>query len=80
MFIYKESKRFFPENTGRILSVFLENYFEKYVQYDFTGNNLDNLYDFFNRPDLVIYLAWEGLDNYLDLIHIEKNLGLLSRP
>ena len=43
-YVYKESKRFFPENTGRILSVFLENYFEKYVQYDFTAN-LENQLD-----------------------------------
>lgn len=46
----------------------------KYMQYDFNSNNIDNLFEFFNKPDLVIHLAWEGLPNYNSLIHIEKNL------
>ncbi len=47
-YVFKENKRFFPENTGRILSVFLENFFSKYVQYDFTAsleNQLDVISD-----------------------------------
>jgi len=36
----------------------------------------ENLFDFFQRPDLLIHLAWEGLPNYKDLFHMEKNLLL----
>ena len=34
----------------------------------------NNLYDYFEKPDLLIHLAWEGLPNYTDLLHLEKNL------
>tara|TARA_B100000900_G_scaffold380278_1_gene365872 strand:- start:3704 stop:4558 length:855 start_codon:yes stop_codon:yes gene_type:complete len=32
-----------------------------------------NWYSYFNAPDLLIHLAWQGLPNYNDRIHIEKN-------
>lgn len=31
-------------------------------------------YNFFERPDHVIHLAWEGLPNYKSIFHIEENL------
>ncbi|MCK4464780.1 MAG: NAD-dependent epimerase/dehydratase family protein [Bacteroidales bacterium] len=34
----------------------------------------ENFFQFFQRPDLLIHLAWEGLPNYTDLFHLEKNL------
>jgi len=33
-----------------------------------------NYYEFFQRPDLMIHLAWEGLPNYKSSFHIEENL------
>src|SRR6266404_914961 len=33
-----------------------------------------NYYEFINRPDAVIHLAWEGLPNYKSLFHFEDNL------
>ena len=33
-----------------------------------------NYFDFFERPDLMIHLSWEGLPNYLQDFHIEDNL------
>jgi nucleoside-diphosphate-sugar epimerase len=33
-----------------------------------------NYVSFFNNPDAVIHLAWEGLPNYRSLFHFEKNL------
>lgn len=46
----------------------------RYIHYDL--NNLENLnlYEYFDKPDKLIHLAWEGLPNYNDIIHIEKNL------
>jgi len=32
-------------------------------------------YNFFNQPDVIIHLAWEGLPNYNSLFHIEQNLS-----
>ena len=34
----------------------------------------DNYYTFFEKPDCVIHLSWEGLPNYNELFHIERNL------
>lgn len=45
----------------------------KYIPFKFK-NTKDNLYTFFQRPQAVIHLAWEGLPNYNKLFHIEKNL------
>ena len=39
-----ENRRFIPEDRGRIVTVFLENFFHKYVEYDFTAN-LENSLD-----------------------------------
>ena len=33
-----------------------------------------NFFEFFQQPDLLIHLAWEGLPNYQKLFHFEKNL------
>jgi len=46
----------------------------KYIQYDLDDNQDEDLYKLFNQPDKVIHLAWGGLPNYNDLMHIEKNL------
>lgn len=34
----------------------------------------DSFFDFFHQPELLIHLAWEGLPNYQELFHLEKNL------
>ncbi|HWB25349.1 MAG TPA: NAD-dependent epimerase/dehydratase family protein [Chitinophagaceae bacterium] len=39
--------------------------------------NFDNSVDyfqFFNSPDVIIHLAWQGLPNYTSLFHFENNL------
>lgn len=36
-YVREEKLRFIPEDRGRIVTVFLENYFRKYVEYDFTA-------------------------------------------
>ena len=46
----------------------------KHISYDLNSKEELNLYDYFYKPDKVIHLAWDGLPNYNDLIHIEKNL------
>lgn len=33
-----------------------------------------NYYEFFDKPDVMIHLAWEGLPNYKAAFHIEDNL------
>ncbi len=45
-YVRLESKRFFPEDRGRIVTTFLENFFKRYVEYSFTAdleNSLDDI-------------------------------------
>lgn len=38
-----DKKQLVPEDKGRLVTAFLENFFERYVQYDFTANLEDQL-------------------------------------
>ncbi len=42
-YVRLENRRFIPEDRGRIVTAFLENWFEQYVQYDFTANMEERL-------------------------------------
>jgi len=45
-YVLKDKNRFFTEHRGRLTSSFLENFFERYVEYDFTAsleNKLDEI-------------------------------------
>ena len=37
-YVRLEKKRLLPEDKGRVLTAFLENFFARYVEYDFTAN------------------------------------------
>lgn len=54
------------------------DWFEKvtYIEYDLNDNLDEDLYSYFKKPDVLIHLAWEGLPNYKDLIHLDKNLQI----
>ncbi len=42
-YVRLEKRRFMPEDRGRIVTVFLENFFRRYVEYDFTAALEDQL-------------------------------------
>lgn len=45
-YVRLDKRRFVPEDRGRIVTAFMENFFNKYVQYDFTAdleNSLDDI-------------------------------------
>ncbi|MFM2128636.1 MAG: topoisomerase 1 [Pseudomonadota bacterium] len=43
-YVRLESRRFIPEDRGRVVTAFLTNYFQHYVEYEFTAQ-LENLLD-----------------------------------
>jgi dTDP-6-deoxy-L-talose 4-dehydrogenase (NAD+) len=47
------------------------NYRELNFEHVHSGNNY---FEYFDNPDHVIHLAWEGLPNYKSLFHFEQNL------
>ena len=47
-YVTVEKNRFIPDDEGRIVTAFLENFFQRYVEYDFTANleeTLDSISD-----------------------------------
>ncbi len=44
-YVRMDKMRFIPEDRGRIVTVFLENFFKKYVEYDFTAQLEEHLDD-----------------------------------
>ena len=43
-YVRKEKNRLFPEDKGRIVTIFLLNFFKRYVEFDFTAG-LENQLD-----------------------------------
>jgi nucleoside-diphosphate-sugar epimerase len=57
----------------------IQNWFRhvKYIPFDFTEFvEAENYFDFFEEPDVLIHLAWQGLPNYENAFHEEANLPL----
>ena len=49
--------------------------FVKYIPFNLKEfDNSINYYDYFDNPDAIIHLAWEGLPNYKASFHMEVNL------
>ena len=46
-----------------------------YIPYELNKSIHKDLFTLFKEPDLLIHLAWEGLPNYKDLFHFERNLS-----
>jgi len=44
-YVKKEKNRLIPEDTGRLVTAFLSNYFRRYVEYDFTADLEEQLDD-----------------------------------
>ncbi len=55
-YVRMEKNRFFPEDKGRIVTAFLENFFSRYVEYDFTAS-LEEKLDKVSAGDL----SWKDL-------------------
>lgn len=64
-YVRLQQKRFVPEDRGRIVTAFLENYFNRYVQYDYTANLEDKLDDITNAK-----IQWKDvLTDFWALFH-----------
>lgn len=50
----------------------------KYIPYDLNDNK-KKLFNFFQKPEAAIHLAWQGLPNYKDMIHLKQNFINNSR-
>ncbi len=55
-YVRLESRRFVPEDRGRVVTAFLSGYFNKYIQYNFTAELEDKLDAISNGE-----VAWKGV-------------------
>ncbi len=65
-YVVLEKKRFIPHSKGRVLTAFLENYFKKYVEYDFTAeleNELDEVASGSKKWKTLLGDFWKGFDS-----------------
>lgn len=79
-YVKLEKKRFFPQARGRVVNAFLNHFFTKYVEYDFTANLEDKLDDVSNGE--MNYLAvlkefWQDFKFKADEVMEFKNSDIL---
>ncbi len=62
-YVRLSERKFIPEDRGRIVTIFLENYFKQYVEYDFTAaleGQLDEISDGKLKYKDVLRGFWDG--------------------
>jgi DNA topoisomerase-1 len=68
-YVKLESRRFTPEDRGRIVTAFLESFFRRYVEYNFTAD-LENQLDDISNGDIdwkaVLRAFWEHFKAAID--------------
>ena len=68
-YVELSKKRFVPEDRGRVLTIFLSNYFKKYVEYDFTAsleNELDDISNGVIEYKNVLFKFWQDFKNVIE--------------
>ena len=68
-YVKKDKNRLVPEDTGRLLNFFLEAYFNKYIEYDYTAKleeNLDDISSGEKKWKEVIKSFWEELSQSVE--------------
>lgn len=80
-YVRLEKKRFICEDRGRIVTAFLEEYFSKYVEYDFTAsleNDLDEISSGkINRIEM-LKKFWSGFKQNIDLAASKSNSEIIE--
>ena len=75
------AKRFVPEDRGRIVTAFMENYFNQYVQYDYTANLENKLDDITNgtlKWKSVLGEFWKTFDSTVKSVEPHKMSEVLE--
>jgi len=69
-YVRLDKKRFHCEDRGRIVTAFLHNFFERYVEYDFTAQleaQLDNIAEGNQKWEMVLTTFWAKLQEDVKL-------------
>ncbi len=80
-YVVVEKKRFFPEELGRLVTIFLVGFFKKYVEYDFTAdleNDLDKVAEGKIEGQHLLKKFWAGFNNNVELVSEKKISDIIS--
>ncbi|PPR42619.1 MAG: DNA topoisomerase 1 [Alphaproteobacteria bacterium MarineAlpha5_Bin11] len=80
-YVEKDNKRFFANDRGRVVAIFLIKYFQKYVQYDFTADledQLDKISDGKLKWVDVINKFWENFKPSVDETIGKRNSEIID--
>ncbi len=75
-YVRLESRRFMPEDRGRLVTAFLENFFDRYVEYDFTADLEQRLDDVSNGRIPWRALLREFWDGFTTRVDDAKDLSI----
>ncbi|TVQ41641.1 MAG: type I DNA topoisomerase [Geminicoccaceae bacterium] len=80
-YVRLEAKRFIPEDRGRVVSTFLTQFFERYVEYDFTAQ-LENQLDAVAAGELdwkqVLRQFWDPFYNQTEDVKGRRNAEIID--
>ncbi len=74
-------KRFIPEERGRLVTVFLKGFFEKYVRYEFTASletDLDEIAAGKLEWKSLLKEFWQGFNSNIELVKEQKISDIIS--
>ena len=81
-YVFMEQKRFKPHDKGRLVISFLESFFDRYVEYDFTAkleSDLDQISNGSLAYKDVLYHFWEKFSHRVDTILDISNTQVLDK-
>ncbi|WP_341762473.1 type I DNA topoisomerase [Candidatus Tisiphia endosymbiont of Melanophora roralis] len=80
-YVVVEKKRFFPEELGRLVTIFLTGFFKKYVEYDFTAdleNDLDEVAEGKIEWKSLLKKFWDGFNNNVEVVSGKKISDIIT--
>ncbi|WP_281300137.1 MULTISPECIES: type I DNA topoisomerase [unclassified Iodidimonas] len=81
-YVRLEKKRFIPEDKGRLVTAFLESFFARYVEYDFTAkleSQLDDVSAGTAQWKAVLRDFWSAFKPRTDEVLAERNTNILEK-
>ncbi|MGB1087618.1 MAG: type I DNA topoisomerase, partial [Alphaproteobacteria bacterium] len=81
-YVRMDRNRFIPEDKGRLVTAFLESFFDKYVEYDFTASleeQLDDISDGKLDWRAVLRAFWSDFQPQCDKVMENRNAVVLDR-
>jgi DNA topoisomerase-1 len=80
-YVVVDKKRFIPAELGRLVTTFLEGFFKKYVEYDFTAdleNDLDEVAEGKVEWKILLKKFWDGFSDNVGIVSDKKITDIIA--